>query len=1010
MYKKIIIITLVLWVLPFGAQAQKTMAVADPVSYYNRAVQLYDKEQYASAMAQFEDYIQIGKDAELVINAKYYIAIAALHLGHDRAEEGVETFIETYPGHIKTQMAHFQLARYYYNNGNYNKVGPQLKKTSDEALTFDESLEYHFMLGYSAFKKAKWDEAKPEFTITSNDKTKYYYPSHYYLGYIALKQGEYDNALTHFEKVKSSKIYGPEIPLYIAQIQFGAGKYQLVLDITDTMQNNPNRREINWMRGQCHYYLENYAEALPLLEQNQPPVAKMGTGERYILGYANYANGKYEQAYEWFTQINKVKDTVTQYAYYNAAECFLHLDRKTNARDAFYQASLIEYNQKLKERSLFNYAKLSYDLGFNSEALASLTRFIKEFPKSDLVNEAKTLQGEVLLVNKNYKDAIGVLESIPKMNEQTKRVYQQICFYHAVQLIEQGWHNADEAIQLLDKTKKYNYDDKIDALADFWKGEIAYHQKRYWDCIKLTREFLNYSSASTTDVYASAYYNTGYSYIKIAYEDKNEGDVMTHWGKAADAFAKYVDELNYTQQQKEQYLDGLTRLADCNFVLKKYEAATQNYTQLITKNAPSADYAYFQLGTIHGLQGNDELKIATLKKIPALFPRSKYIDDALYEIAMVHLNTNNNAEAERGFGYLLGENPNGAYAVKCHLRLGILYFRQNKNDKAQREFETVIEKFGKTPEAAEAEKSLQEIYENKGDPNGFFEYMENKGNKKYKDSDKEKSYYDNALSRYNDENCPEAVKGFTNYLKNFPNGSTALEAHLYRANCQFKLQKLDDALADYLYVIEKRSSEFGELATRMAATIYYLKKNYAGALPMYEQLEGIAQEKENVLVSLLGQMRCSYYLDNTDKTLTNSKKLLAYPQVTREGIIEANLYLSRIYIKQQSWDEADKASREVLKLTNNQYAAEAKYYIAVVQYKKGKPGDAEKTILELVKNFDSYDYWKAKALLLNCDILIDKKETFQARAILKSIIEGYETEDDGIVDDATAKLEQIGEE
>ena len=114
-------------------------------------------------------------------------------------------------------------------------------------------------------------------------------------------------------------------------------------------------------------------------------------------------------------------------------------------------------------------------------------------------------------------------------------------------------------------------------------------------------------------------------------------------------------------------------------------------------------------------------------------------------------------------------------------------------------------------------------------------------------------------------------------------------------------------------------------------------------------------------------------------------------------------------MKKQNWAEAKTACEGVLKYTKNQYGAEAKYYIAFIQYKQNNTAGAEKTILEVVKQFSSYDYWKAKALLLQTDILVEKKDLFQARAILKSIINAYVDKEDGIIADAKAKLADIGE-
>lgn len=1009
MFKKFILATLFITCIASAASAQKTAIYTDPVSFYNRGLELYDKEKYGSAIDEFEEFITQSTDEELKTNSQFYIAVSSLQLQHQGAEERMKAFIKNNPGHIKSNLAHFHLGRFYYNEGKFTRVPKELKKTNDEALTIDESLEYHFMLGYSYFKRAKWQDAEVEFNITANDKTKYYYPSHYYLGYGALKQKQYAKALSHFERVKKSKVYKAELPLFFAQVYFGQKKYKEVLAVTDTLTSDKSQREINWLRGQSYYYLDQYEKALPLLDRNRPPYRKMNGIDKYVMGYTYYANGMYEKAFQEFTTINNTRDTVTQYAYYNAAECFLRLNRKNNARNAFLQASLLNFNPKLKERSTFNYAKISYDLGFNSEALKTLRKFITQFPKSDLGTEAKTLQGELLLASKNYKEAIEVLESIGNMNTQTQKVYQQITYYRAIQLLEEGWTNIELANGYLLKSKKYPWDEKLDALADFWRGEIAFHKGKYWDCIKYNRAFLGSSKAKKTEMFPVAYYNVGYSYLKIANQDKSYKDVVAHYTTAADNFRTYTKNVKYLDQTKSRFKDGMTRLADCYFVLKKYNPAIEAYNYLITKSAANADYGYYQKGIIFGLQGKDELKISTLKKVAASYPRSQYVDDALFEIADVHQKMNNLSEALKGFSYLLGENANGVFAPKCHLRIGTIHYQQNNNQKAIISFKKVIEQFGAYPESNEAAKSLEEIYSAEGRLPDFFDYMGKKG-RNYKDGYRDSASYEAALRFYQDEQCSRAASEFGRYLSNFSKGIFAVEANFYKANCEYQAKKLDIALEGYLFVIDSKRPEFIEPSTRAAATIYYLKKDYAQALPLYEKLEGIAQEHDNKLVSLLGQMRCSYYLDNEEKSVAYSKKLLAYDKVTREGIIEANLYLARINVKKQNWADAETACEGVLKYTKNQYGAEAKYYIAYIQFKQKQTDAAEKTILEIVKKFSSYDYWKAKALLLQTDILVEKKDLFQARAILKSIINGYENKEDGIIADATDKLNAIGVE
>jgi len=49
-------------------------------------------------------------------------------------------------------------------------------------------------------------------------------------------------------------------------------------------------------------------------------------------------------------------------------------------------------------------------------------------------------------------------------------------------------------------------------------------------------------------------------------------------------------------------------------------------------------------------------------------------------------------------------------------------------------------------------------------------------------------------------------------------------------------------------------------------------------------------------------------------------------------------------------------------------------------------------------------YWTGKTFLLLSDIAIRKGDTFQAKATLQSLIDYYTVRDDGIIEEARAKL------
>ena len=87
--------------------------------------------------------------------------------------------------------------------------------------------------------------------------------------------------------------------------------------------------------------------------------------------------------------------------------------------------------------------------------------------------------------------------------------------------------------------------------------------------------------------------------------------------------------------------------------------------------------------------------------------------------------------------------------------------------------------------------------------------------------------------------------------------------------------------------------------------------------------------------------------------------------------------------------------------------AEAKYLVSDILYKQNKKAAAEEEIMDFVSQNSPYQYWLGRAFLLLTDIYLDNDDEFTAKHTLKSIIDNYSNETDGIKDAASKKLREI---
>lgn len=966
--------------LPNQATAQRTDIYENDIRYYNRALELFNKEKYGVAQKHFLLYAQRTQDRETRINAEYYAGVCAMELFNPDAINLLNRVAIKYPEHSKAQPALFNLGKYFYRVKDNKSAVKYLEGVNAVALTPEDASEYWFIKGYCYFKLEQFDESKTAFKNIKDEQGKYYDASNYYYGYVAYRQGNHDEALEHFNRIQKSRTFGPLSQIYIAQIYFARKQYREVVSFADTISNKEIINDVAGIVGQSYYQLEEYDKAIPFLERfnAKPPVAKTNK-DAYRLGYSYLIAGQYDKAIEQLSSIAGEKDTLAQYASFNLGQAYLKNDKKHQARNAFDVAYKLGYNGDLTELSLFNYAKLSFELSFQQDALKDLVKFVNTYPESNYIDEARSSLSELLLSTKNYKDAITTLESIKKPTKDNNMAYQRVCYYRAEELYLNNDYTAAESYFL--KSLDYDFDKRLNALGHFWMGELNYKKGLYDKALDYYNKFQQYSETKSTRFYPMSMYNKGYIYLK-----------QENYQNAIDDLKKFT-ETEYATTNPELYTDATMRIADCYFVLRNYAKALEFYEMIVLKKLNGADYALYQQAMILGVENKYAQKINVLNTLISNYKRSTYIDDALFEIANVQLQTEHYLEALQGFQTIIDNYPRSMYIRKAMLNKGLSYYNQGKDEQALDAFKVLITNYSTSDEAREALVVVKNIFVAKGESDEYLEFIKVLPNVTISPTYQDSVTYESAFNSYKNGDCAKAVKTFGNYITRFPGGFFILKANYYKAECDYKLKNYDDALVSYEYVATYNRNDFTERSTRQSAVLQYMKKNYEKAYEYYSSLERIASNRDNLGIALLGQMKSAMLLNKGDTAAQASFKYINSTITQKDGLIEAKLNIARYYMKMNQIDSAFTEYQYVLKETKNAMAAESKYQIAYIQFLKKDYKKAKKTIFELADNYSAYEYWFAKGYILLADIYLIEKDVFQAKATLQSIIENYEGAD-----------------
>ena len=79
----------------------------------------------------------------------------------------------------------------------------------------------------------------------------------------------------------------------------------------------------------------------------------------------------------------------------------------------------------------------------------------------------------------------------------------------------------------------------------------------------------------------------------------------------------------------------------------------------------------------------------------------------------------------------------------------------------------------------------------------------------------------------------------------------------------------------------------------------------------------------------------------------------------------------------------------------------------MIDFELNNLSKSEKGIKELLKIKPSFYYWVAKGLILQTKISINKDDLFQAEQTLKSVLDNYPDETDGIKDEANDLMKEL---
>ncbi|MFN5417496.1 MAG: tetratricopeptide repeat protein [Flavobacteriia bacterium] len=993
------IFLLILCVSSIEIKAQSSDKYNSKYATFFAAEDLYAKQQYAAARIEFRKFITNfnQQNDPYYVKALYYEGISALELFNNDAIQLLESFNRNYPESIYKHDIYFRIGKYYYQKKDFKTTLFWFNQLTKFHVAPENLDEYNFKLGYSYFELEKFMEARNAFYEVKDGSSNYAPAALYYYSHIAYQDKAYQSALTGFEKLEKNESFKQLSQIYIIQIYYRLGRYNEVITKGPEFMDSTSgaaKLEMTHLIGDAYFELQRYDEAVPYLEKYNIE-AKTKREDDYQLAYAYYKSSNYENAIELFDKVSRTKDTLGQISLYHIGESYLKLGNNSYARTAFEAASVIAIDDRIQEDALYNYAILSYKLDINpyDEAIEALELYLEKYPQSDRKKEVYEYLLNVFTQTNNYALALKSLDKIQDKDLKLQGAYQMIAYNQGVSLFQKG--EFEKALSAFDLVQKYNVDDTIGADAIYWKAESHYQLKKLDVAINLYKEYISTPGTATTNHRKDAFYNVAYAYI--AKQKLND---------ATEYFRLYLQETNLND--KEQKSDVLLRLGEAYYTTKQNDLAIKYFKECIDFNYSNQDKALYYLSKTYGYKNEADNKVAQLLDIVNNYPKSKYIVLSIYELGLTYRYKNEDGNAQKYFTQLIKDYPKSALVKDAEIEIADIYFKQKKYSQSEEMYRQILSKYTDNQSScSKAVKGIVEIYKAQRTPDKVEALIKEFPCGDISMDDQEEIYYNSAIEPYLDSAFQESISELEKYLTKFPKGKYEVEIKSYLGNAYYRTKNEAKAIEIYKQILDKPTTDFSELAAVRVSKYLYNSADYAGALPFYLKLEKIASKPDVIYNTQIGIMRCNYLTNQHQEALDYATKVLSYSQINNNIKLEAEFVKGISYYKLDNMPEAQKSLDWVIKNTNSVFAAEAKYTLAEMQYKANDMAKTEKEVRELLKMKPAYDYWVAKALLLQTNVLIAKKDLFQAEYTLKSVIDNYKDEDDGILVDANQLWDEL---
>ncbi len=939
----------------------------------DRAEMFFSKNAYANNVSSLNLSETFDSDSYSLID--YSILVSKLRNNETGADRQLPYFIERNPINTLGNKLPFDMGNFYFKNNKYSYALKWYRNIDEDQFVDELKDRFNFNKGYSLFHVKRYNAAKPYLEKVKNT-IKYQSDAHYYLGHIAYQMDDYENAQNEFSQLNQITSSQDDLDYFQVDMNFKLGRFQKAIDLGNKLLKKPNNdleSDLSKIIGESHFNLKNYKESLFFLNKYKGKKGKWTNEDFYQLGYAYYREKEFSNAIEEFTKIINRSDYLSQNAFYHLGDCYLKVGKKIEALAAFKKASEMNYDKKISEDALLQYAKLGFETGNSFESFIDvLIRFLNNFPKNKNIKEIKSLLVLSYTKGGDYDSAIKILESANPFKDEI--TLQKVLYLKALNLYKNGLY-VDAQFYLL-KSIKLDKNPIVTARSLLLNGQSLYESNSYGSAKNFYDQYYQYVKKYNLTLDLNYWYEIGYSVF-------NQGN----YDLAIKCFENNL--LKEKDLSLDYLLDTYLRLADSYFATSKYWKALENYNQFIKLSDKDLNYVFFQKALSYGFLEKYDSKIKILLDLTSSEKNNIMVDKSLFELGKTYTYLEKYKNAIDSYNKLLKLYPNSVFSARSKLNKGLILYNNDKLSEAKLILEKTVEKHKGDQVISQALITLKEISIETGTVDLFTNWLKKQQINSFSESEISSSAFESIEKYFFEGKNKQAQKQIQEFLSRYPNHNKTTLLKFYLADINFQNKKWADAYKLYEQIASLPFNEYSEKSIVNSILSLQNMDQSTDTEALLLKLKNITSYQENINFANSNLMILYMKNDQFDQAreisneILNQKNIdLNIQQDALEVFAHSSIYLKDSLAAYEKFKLLEDSPKSIL-------AAEANYYKAYQFFLKGEYQKSNEVIANISIKYGNSGIWSAKSILLMAENFIKLDDSFQSSYVLENLIDNF---------------------